>query len=240
MSMHFRPRKPGIAFLAIMWTLACATNPSAYAQPERQSLESIREAARKHVRAMYVDASAQVIIEPGYIDARLRLKPCAKPLNTFVASGGSRGPNKTVGVQCRGTWKIYVPVKIRHRTEVVVLDRPVSRGSPLTHRDLATRTRDVQQFSQGYFSDPAEAVGQIMRRPGVPGAVLKPSMLQPALVIEKGQRVQLILAGENFRVNAAGKALEDASQGQRLRVKNLSSNKTLEGIAAGPGQVEIR
>ena len=189
---------------------------------------------------MYVDASSRVIIEPGYIDARLRLKPCSKPLDTFVASGGSRGSNKTVGVQCRGTWKIFVPVKIRHRTEVVVLDRPVSRGSPLARADLATRTKDVQQFSQGYFSDPAEAVGQIMRRPAVPGTVLKPSMLQPALLIEKGQKVQLILAGENFRVNAAGKALEDASQGQRLRVKNLSSNKTLEGIAAGPGQVEIR
>ena len=240
MNIKFSSRQPGIRLAAFTLVLVCATSLLAQAAADRQPLESIREAARDHVRALHADTSATVIIEAGYIDSRLRLKQCSKPLDTFVTGGASRGPNTTVGVQCPGTWKIFVPVKTRYRTQVVVLNAPVSRGSTLKVGDLATRTEDVQRFSQGYFNDPAKAIGQVMRRPGVPGTVLKPSMLQPALMIEKGQTVRLVLAGENFRINASGKALEDASEGQRLRVENLSSSQVVEGIATGPGKVEIR
>lgn len=233
-------RQSGIALSLAILMLVSASQLLAQAVTDRQPLESIREAAREHMLALHADTSAQVIIEAGHIDSRLRLKPCSEPLDTFVTSGASRGPNTTVGVQCPGRWKLFVPVKIRYRTEVVVLERPVSRGSALEITDLTTRTEDVQRFSQGYFSNPAEAVGQVMRRPGVPGTVIKPSMLQPALMIEKGQTVRLVLAGDNFQINAAGKALEDASEGQLLRVENLSSSKVVEGIAAGPGRVKIR
>lgn len=231
---------PAVLLLAV-FVLALPDLMAQTATPEdgRQSLKAIGEAARLHVEQLHRGASADVVVEPGHIDPRLRLKDCDAPLEATVTGTSSRNANTTVKVQCPGAWRLFVPVAVRFRTQVVVLAHPVSRGTVLESEHLGTRVTDVKRLAHGYFDDPDLATGQVMRRPAVPGTVLTPSMLEPAIMIKKGQTVRLIVSARNFRINASGEALADAVEGQRLRVRNLSSQRIVEGVVVGPETVEI-
>ncbi|WP_406672909.1 flagellar basal body P-ring formation chaperone FlgA [Natronospira sp.] len=46
--------------------------------------------------------------------------------------------------------------------------------------------------------------------------------------------------GESVEVSMAGEALQNGARGQRIRVRNLSSGKELEGVVSGEGTVKIR
>ena len=70
--------------------------------------------------------------------------------------------------------------------------------------------------------------------------MLTPSLVAEPPVIRRGQRVSLVSSGTGIAVRAPGEALAEARTGQRLRVKNLSSGKVVEGIALSSGSVEVR
>jgi len=227
-----------LGLLGIAVFLSCAQ--PARAESTTQSLEAIRDAARQYVEALHKDASSNIVVDPGYIDSRLRLAKCDVPLQASSAGVTRRNADTSVKVQCPGSWRLFVPVKVKFQTSVVVLEAPVARGSVLQARHLATRVRDVSRLAHGYYQQPAQAIGQVMRRPGVPGTVLTPSMLEPAVMVRKGQTVRLVVSARSFQVNASGRALEDAVEGQRLQVRNLSSERIIEGVVIGPETVEIR
>jgi len=238
-------RRVGIARVAAgsvlsilaMSGLAGAVAPAATG---RQSLQAIADAARAHVEQLHRDASAEVVVEPGHIDSRLRLKACDKPLEAQLAGPPGRNANTTVRIQCPGAWRLFVPVKVGFRAPVVVLENAVPGGTVLNAGHLATRVVDTNRLAHGYFTDPEMAAGQVLRRPGAPGSVLTPAMLEPAVMIRKGQEVRLVVKARGFRINASGEALSDAVEGQRVRVRNISAQRVVEGVATGPDTVEVR
>ncbi len=58
--------------------------------------------------------------------------------------------------------------------------------------------------------------------------------------MQKGQRVQLSSQIQGIAVGMAGIALESGALGARIRVKNLSSGKQLEGIVDSDHSVSIQ
>ena len=58
-------------------------------------------------------------------------------------------------------------------------------------------------------------------------------------IINRGEKVKIRLNHGGLQLTAKGRALDDASKGQELRVVNLSSNKALSTIATAAGVVEV-
>ena len=59
------------------------------------------------------------------------------------------------------------------------------------------------------------------------------------ILAKKGTLVTMTVATENMTLSATGRALENGSLGDRIRLVNTSSNKTVEGMVMADGSVNI-
>lgn len=204
-------------------------------------LEDIRQSVLERINQVAPKDGEPWHVELGHLDPRLHLKPCDQALETFVPNGGIRVGNITVGVRCNGAtpWKLYLPVSIRLFTEVVVLRQPVSVGGALTAADLHLEKRDVSQMASGYFRSIAEVEGKLLQRSTAVGRVLsRESVANPALV-RRGQKVTLQATTAGFEIRVEGEALSNAGFGERIKVRNLSSRRVVEGIVGAGGRVLV-
>jgi len=71
------------------------------------------------------------------------------------------------------------------------------------------------------------------------GSIVRQDMLKQALAVQQGQTVLLTTAGVGFSINAEGKALKNANQGEVVPVK-VQSGQVVSGIARADGKVEVR
>ena len=215
-------------------------SPAGYPDQTLQPLADIRATAEAFVLTRLGDRGAGTTATAGRLDPRLRLARCQQPLEAFAVAGDRLSGNTSVGVQCPGGWRLYVPVKVETLRQVLALKHALERGSTLTPDDLDQVLVDTGRLVHGYYTDMAAVTGYALKRSAASGTLLTHALVEEPPVIARGQRVALIAGGTGIAVQAPGEALADARMGERLRVKNLSSGKVLEGIVRGPGSVEIR
>ncbi len=215
---------------------------SAMASQPIQSLEEIRDTARRFVTAHLTTGPIPPLVEVGRIDARLRLQPCASELTAFLSSGNARVGNTTVGIRCVGPkpWSLFVPVRVKLNAAVVVLARPAPQGAVLTDSDIRLEERDIAKLVSGYFTDPAQVIGkQLKQSLGIGQAVSHLAVKEPRLV-RRGERVVLLASSAGFEVRMEGTLLMDGAVGDRVRVRNLNSKRVVEGIVTQDGAVQVR
>jgi flagellar basal body P-ring formation protein FlgA len=216
-------------------------NAAAHAQ---ESHDHILQAATRFMTAEARNAHGEqfdVAVTPGRLDPRLRLRRCEAPLEAFLGPGSRMAGNSTVGVRCPGpvTWTLYVPVRISVHGQVLVLAEPLPRGSLLQASNLRREHHDVGNLSGGYLSDLAAAQHMVLRRALPAGTVLTPQMVEPQRLVQRGQRVTLMAEGATVTVRVEGEALSDGSRGQRVQVRNLSSQRVVEGTVLSHGVVGV-
>ena len=177
----------------------------------------------------------------GPLDERLRLSRCAEDLSAQAAPGTALRDRLLVQVSCAAPspWRTYVPARIAGVGRAVALKRPMLGGQLLTDADLVTVEGDAARFPLGYYQDPAEVTGATLRRATAGGVVLSNQMLQAAGGIARGQAVTLLADADGVAVRMGGRALSDGAVNQRVKVRNDSSGRIVEGIARSQQVVEI-
>jgi len=206
-----------------------------------QDHADIATAAERAAAGMLPPAVGRRTLHAGPIDGRLRMPRCGEALDATVPAGMVRGERLTVAVSCSGPkpWKLHVPVSMVEMMEVVVARSANPRGTVLDPAGLAMEERDVTQLRQGYHTDPAALAGQRLRRSVAAGQVIQPGMLKIDPVIRRGQRVTLVAGNGPIQVKMAGLALGDGAKGQRIPVRNLSSDREIEGVVRSAQRVEV-
>lgn len=71
------------------------------------------------------------------------------------------------------------------------------------------------------------------------GTIINSKNLRPQKIIQRGELIMLVATAGQMEVRMSGTALSDGSLGQRVRVKNLSSKRVVEGVVDGPGTVKV-
>ncbi len=222
--------------------LACFAAPAVGADAKgTQSLDAIEQTAAAFVANRNRRPGANVQVQAGPLDSRLKLPACGQALQAFVPPGARLTGNATVGVRCTGPkpWKLYVPVRTAIVGPVVVAARHLVVGETLSVDALTIEQRDTGPLRKGYLADPDLAVGQTVKRAIPAGAVVVPSALKASTAIARGQSVTLSAAGSGLDIRMAGRALADGAVGQRIPVRNLSSGRVVEGLVRSPELVEV-
>ena len=206
---------------------------------EIQSLKSIRDVAKTFVMSQYDNNNGKVEILPVKLDSRLRLAKCDQSLDAEYSSSSSRGGRLIVNVQCHGTkpWTLYVPVQVKIMQNVVVLAHSLPRNTPLSQSDLRLEQRDINRMSSGYFSDPQEVIGKTLKRSVGGGLALSPVYVESQKLVKRGQQVVLLAQTSSITVKMSGKAMADGAAGEKIKVKNLSSDRVIEGVITKNGSV---
>jgi len=198
----------------------------------------IKDAVTAFVEQHTADLPGKVTVKVDEIDRRISLPECGK-LEVALPAGGKLIGRTAVRVRCneaRG-WSISVPVQVRVSANLFISTRALPMGYTLREDDLATQPTETSQ--SGGITDAKQVVGKVLRHGIAAGQVLREDMLRPPYSIVQGQVVQLIVRGNKFSIRNEGVALNNASEGQLVKVRT-SSGRSLSGIAGADGMVEIK
>jgi flagellar basal body P-ring formation protein FlgA len=206
----------------------------------QQSHAEISAAVKEFMQSQTRTLPGEVSIEVGEIDPRLSLPACPS-LETFLPSGARLAGKTSVGVRCprspeQNGWSLFVPVTIRVRTTQVISNRPLQQGQTLSAKDITSRMGELTQ--PGILTDPAQAIGKVLRNSISAGQVLKQDMLRDPYSVTQGQTVSVQAEGSGYRVHSEGQALNNAAEGQSVRIK-MPSGQVINGTAMPDGSVEI-
>lgn len=206
-----------------------------------QSLTGLQALAEQHVLSSVSSASGKVIVKAEPLDPRLHLAVCGSKPEVFLPSGASFGSRTTVGVRCNKDtqWSIYIGVQIQTETPVLVLNHPVVHAVPLTAADVVVDQRTVSGLSSAYLTDVKQLHGYSTRRDLAAGVLLTPAMLQPTVLIHRGQQVTVVAEAGGISVKAEAIALSDGAANSRIRVRNISTSKELEGVVDSANEVRV-
>ncbi len=182
-----------------------------------------------------------VSIQLNPLDSRLRLKQCGVPLSIDYQRNRGRSGRAIIEVRCVGAtpWRIYVTAKISEMREVVVTIAPVLKGERVDVNNLTLEMQDLSRLRKGYYESKEQLQGMYAKRALQGGVVLTPQLLFVPNLIDKGDQVSIQIQRGELRVQMEGVAIEDGYRDGKIRVRNNSSGKIVEGIVVAPGRVLV-
>lgn len=215
---------------------------SAAENTERQSLTSILLQAESFLAGYSYNSPYPARSELSRLDSRLNLKPCDTPLSIkFIQAQKTMG-NTSLTIRCESpvNWQIRLPVKVDIYQDVAVTKSPMIKGQTLDALDIKYRKKRVSGLHQGYFTE-KDSLERLQAKRNLPAnSILTTGNLAPRLMVTSGQQVTIVLNFEGLQIKSTGKALQSASHGQLVKVRNTQSNKIIEGTVASEGVVHVR
>lgn len=183
----------------------------------------------------------QVEINVGHIDSRLQLHACEAPLETFLAPGHKTLGKTTVGVRCHSPkpWALYIPASIDRYALVYQTKGPLPKGHILRQDDITTVKANLARLNYGYFTDAQALIGKQTSRRISQNKILSPNLVKDPLLVKRGEQVALVAKSGHYAIRMSGQAMMNGSQGDKIRVKNLSSQRIIEGVVTQRGEVTV-
>ena len=185
------------------------------------------------------------------LDARVKVQSCARPLNMDLPFASS----ETVRVRCPDpVWQLYVRVQLsapdaRHaaaaasaggeQRPVLVTVTSLSRGMSVQAADVRLQSMPVPPGAGPVLDNITEALHSEVLRDLPAGTVVRRADLKPAMLVRRGQLVQLSIGhNQGFSVSVRVEALQDGRMGEQVKLKNPESGRILTGVVKGPNLVE--
>ena len=136
-------------------------------------------------------------------------------------------------VRARITGRVFTTIR------VPVPVRAIGRGDVIGVNDLEWRTVRGELAKRDIVFDESRLVGMAARTSLQPGKPVQRQEVQRPVIVAKGSIVTLAVRTQSMSLTAQGRALEDGSVGDTVRVTNTSSNRTIEGRVEGPNLVAV-
>jgi len=239
--MNINRLKNKSLLINIVLSSALVLPVSLFAADLIQSHKSIRDAAHNHAKNNATGYAMPPTVTVNRLDSRLRLPKCSQPLDTFSPPTGRKLGRITIGVRCSGSkpWSLYVPTLVSINADVVIAAHNLARGTALNASDLMLEKKDIARLRGNYFSNPAQAIGKVLKRNLQQGQVLNSQYMVIPNTIKKGSKVIILAHSSNIQVRMPGKALSSGAMGALIKVQNINSKKELEAIVMSPGVVKV-
>lgn len=133
-------------------------------------------------------------------------------------------------------WNTVYTVRAELSARQVVAARDVDAGKPLSADDVEWARRPVYELEEGLHS-PTEAIGLSSRSALRRGQPLRKKTLEPAVLVRRGEAVDIVASKEEIVVTVPGEALENGHRNDVIRIRNVGSGKTLRARVIEPGRV---
>ncbi|BAN49925.1 flagellar basal body P-ring formation chaperone FlgA [Metapseudomonas resinovorans] len=168
------------------------------------------------------------------------LQPCPMTPSVRATSGGDPLARQRLEVGCpQGApgWPVTVLSTPRLLLPMLVTTTVVARGQTLAATQLKLEPFELGKARQGFFQDPAAVAGMTAKRRIRANQLVTPALLSSALMVKRGQKVKIQASHEGIVAATAGEALADGREGEVIRVKNLSSQKSIDAKVIGDALV---
>jgi flagella basal body P-ring formation protein FlgA len=132
-----------------------------------------------------------------------------------------------------------VRLRINKFDEVMVALDKIGRHELLAEDQFEQKRMNVTSLREQPVTSPDQIDEQRSRRNLRRGTILTTGAMEPVPDIEVGGEVTIICQDTWGIITAPGKALQDGWSGDRIRVKNLASNKMIDAVVTADGRVRV-
>jgi flagella basal body P-ring formation protein FlgA len=162
-------------------------------------------------------------------------------LENFSYDASSKQIRADVAVETQRA-PLFYPIagRISVKRSVPVLARRLESGMTLGERDLDWIEIPEERITADIITEPSQLIGREMRRDTPEGEILRSRDVMPARLVQRGSLVVMKIETPFMLITAQGKAEQDGTEGETIRIKNTQSNRIIEGVVTAPGVVEIR
>lgn len=148
--------------------------------------------------------------------------------NALLLVGGEHNPQR-----------IMLSGRTYSTTPLPVLRRAVSPGEVIRKDDIEIIHRREDQVARDAITDPSRLIGTTPRSRMRAGDPVRENETRAPVVVARNAPVIIRLVHGPMTLTAQGKAEEEGSRGDVIRVRNMQSNKTIEATVTGPDTVAI-
>ncbi len=206
-----------------------------------QSMLELRKLALNFIQQHYSPKSG-VHIEFARWDSRIKLKHCdSKKISAFFPGKQQRLGNVSVGLRCseKSKWTLYLRAFVTMKQDIVHARRFISRGTVISKNDLVIDNIEISNSNTKFFHKPHNIIGKVAKRNIAIGRKISATALKPAIIIKRGQEVNIIAQTGGILIRTKGKALSDGAKGQIVKVKNNRSKRELQATVIAPNTVKV-
>ncbi|HIJ64220.1 MAG TPA: flagellar basal body P-ring formation protein FlgA [Rhodospirillaceae bacterium] len=135
--------------------------------------------------------------------------------------------------------RLHVAGRAFKTVEVPVLAHPVNRGDVIDAHALTwSRVREVS-VRRDFLTNAEAIVGMVAHQPLKSGQMVSMNDVEKQLAVAKGAMVTLVLKVGSMSLTSQGRAVEQGSVGDTIRITNTRSNMTVEGKIEGLNLVSV-
>ncbi|MBI3419732.1 MAG: flagellar basal body P-ring formation protein FlgA [Proteobacteria bacterium] len=123
--------------------------------------------------------------------------------------------------------------------QVAVLNRAFPAGGTLSEGDVEWLPTPIDKAGADAITDATQLQGMETRRGLAGKSILRLRDVTKARLVVKGSLVTMKVETPAMQITAQGRALSDAVMGETVRVMNTQSNRTVDAVVTGAGQVSV-
>jgi flagella basal body P-ring formation protein FlgA len=139
-----------------------------------------------------------------------------------------------------GAAVVSVAGRVHELVEVPVLTRRIRAGDIIGKDDLTLQLLRTDAVGQNVVISPDHLIGKSARHALLNGRPLNGADVREPQLVGRGSIVTMTYRTENLVMTAHGKARENGTAGDVVRVQNLNSGKTVEAVVTGPDTVTVQ
>lgn len=122
---------------------------------------------------------------------------------------------------------------------VPIVKRNLPAKTLITEEDITYEKRELSKLPHDILLEKEKIIGKETRSGLMAGSFFRASYLAEPLLIKRNQEVEILAKGKNFIVKTKGIALQNGRMNEFIKVKNLSSQKIIQGKVIAEGVVEV-
>lgn len=204
--------------------------------------ETVRGFADQAARAYAATSGGErwrIEVEPGTLDARLKLAPCDR-IEPYLPAGLKPWGRTRVGLRCTAgaRWNVTVPVTVRVLGSGLVSAGALPAGTWLEANHFRPAEVDLAGGAMPAQRALDRIVGRQLARPLTAGQALFDADLKKRQVFALGEPVTVIARGNGFAVRGEAFALSAGFEGEPVRLRT-EAGRTIQGVATGERRAEV-
>lgn len=137
------------------------------------------------------------------------------------------------------TRRIRFSARVDIYADVLVPRHFLKKHHEIQADDIQIANKNIAVLPQDVITEEKEVLGKRTTLSINNQEVLRLSLLEPLPLVNKGDRVILLIENDQFKITALGEVKEVGRKGDRIRLINLSSKKEVSGRVLDANTVQV-
>ncbi|MEW4982913.1 MAG: flagellar basal body P-ring formation chaperone FlgA [Cycloclasticus sp.] len=224
-----------LVFLLLSPSLAMASNT------RFENHQNIKDQAYSYIESKLNSKETEYSIKIHHIDHRIKLKKCTSAIDINLTQAHVKPGKNTLNIQCSSPvpWRVFMTANVTIFSYALVSKHPLNKGHLIQKSDLALKKIVITGRRTAYLNDTKQAINHVLKRRVNRGDIISVNNLAKQTLIKKGDTISIIAKNNGFQISMKGIALMAGSKGDKIKVKNIKTKKTIQGIVFDTQTVRV-